>query len=357
MIDAQAVALCIAVGEKSPLEHFVRREAYARYDVGWVECGLFHLGKIVFGVAIELQYPDGDEGVVAMGPDFGEVEGVEGEAFGLLRGHDLHAECPAGEVADSDSAEEVMAGAVGILAVDDGSLGIAQAADPLLRDKVELAPDTLAHSVDERIGVASKAVHVAEAGGDAALAHGNGDLVEAFGQRCPDVPFGSVILSACLWVAVEGVVEIREFQRVANEEDGRVVAHEIPVALLGVELDGKAANVAVGVQVAALARSCGKAGKDGRDFTDLAEDGCGAVGCDIVCNREGAVSAPSLGMHAAFGQDFAVHVSHFFQMPDILQEHGTACSCGQTVGIVGYRRSGGGGEFMGRIHRTGSIVR
>ena len=42
-------------------------------------------------------------------------------------------------------------------------------------------------------------------------------------------------------------------QRVAHEEHRRVVADEVPVAFLGVELDGEAADVALGVGRAALA--------------------------------------------------------------------------------------------------------
>ena len=38
--------------------------------------------------------------------------------------------------------------------------------------------------------------------------------------------------------------EIGEFHRIVKEEHGRVVANQIEVALLGIELDGKAARIA-----------------------------------------------------------------------------------------------------------------
>ena len=44
-------------------------------------------------------------------------------------------------------------------------------------------------------------------------------------------------------VPLLGVDEVGEHQGVADEEDGGVVAHQVPVALLGVELDGKASWV------------------------------------------------------------------------------------------------------------------
>jgi hypothetical protein len=43
---------------------------------------------------------------------------------------------------------------------------------------------------------------------------------------------------------VDGVGKLH---RVADEQDRRVVAHPVPVALLGIELDGEAAHVALGV--------------------------------------------------------------------------------------------------------------
>ena len=45
-------------------------------------------------------------------------------------------------------------------------------------------------------------------------------------------------------VGLEGVDEIRELDRVADEEHFEVVADQIPVAVFGVELDGEAARVA-----------------------------------------------------------------------------------------------------------------
>jgi len=50
-----------------------------------------------------------------------------------------------------------------------------------------------------------------------------------------------------------GVDEGGEQDGVPDEEDGRVVAHQVPVALLRVELHGEAAGVADRVRAAHLA--------------------------------------------------------------------------------------------------------
>ena len=52
---------------------------------------------------------------------------------------------------------------------------------------------------------------------------------------------------------LRGVNQIRKLHRVLDEEHRDVVADEIPVALVGVELHGEAAHVARGVGRAALA--------------------------------------------------------------------------------------------------------
>jgi hypothetical protein len=44
-------------------------------------------------------------------------------------------------------------------------------------------------------------------------------------------------------LGLSGVDNIRELHGVLNEKDGDVVANNVPVALLCVELDGKTANI------------------------------------------------------------------------------------------------------------------
>src|SRR3546814_9883187 len=53
--------------------------------------------------------------------------------------------------------------------------------------------------------------------------------------------------------------EVRKLHRVAHEEDRRVVADQIVVALVGVELQREAAHVAPGIRAAHLARDGRKA--------------------------------------------------------------------------------------------------
>ena len=113
-------------------------------------------------------------------------------------------------------------------------------------------------------------------------------------------------------------------QRVAQEEHRRVVADDVPVALLGVELHGEAADVALGVGRAALAGHGREAHEQRRLLADLGEDlGLGVAG-DVVRDGERAEGARALGVHAPLGDHFAVEVGQLLEKPDVLQQHRAA---------------------------------
>jgi len=82
MIDPQAVALRISIGEQAPLQHLVRRIADARHDVGRRKRRLFDFGEDGFsGFRLSSKYPTFDQRKVTLWPDLGQVEGLKGKAF------------------------------------------------------------------------------------------------------------------------------------------------------------------------------------------------------------------------------------------------------------------------------------
>ena len=240
--------------------------------------------------------------------------------------------------------------AFAVLADDRLGFGVGQVLDALLRLEVELDPAALVLRVDEAEGVAAEAVHVAVGRRDAAVAHDDGDLVQRFGQRGPEVP---VVLRAAqvgARVALDGVVEVGELERVAQEEYRRVVADHVPVAFLGVELHGEAADVALGIGGAALAGHGGEAGEQLGLLADLGKDFRPRVFGDVVRDGEGAVGAGALGVHAPLGDDLAVEVGELFQEPDILQQLRPARAGGHHVLVVGNRAAGVGGQLLVVAH-------
>ncbi len=235
--------------------------------------------------------------------------------------------------------------ALAVLADELGRLLVAEVPDALLADPVELDPGALPGGVDQAEGVAAEPVHVAVAQRDAPLAHRDGDLVERLGQQGPEVP---VVLRAAqvgARVALHGVVQIRELERVAEEEDGRVVAHEVPVALVGVQLDGEPADVALRVRGAALAGHGAEAHEEVGLLARLEHLGARVLG-DVVGDGEGAERAGPLGVHPALRDHLAVEVGELLQIPHVLHQHRAALAGRERVLVVGDRGPEVGGELV-----------
>ncbi|OPY90658.1 MAG: hypothetical protein A4E72_00541 [Syntrophus sp. PtaU1.Bin208] len=320
VVDAEPVTLGVAIGEEAPLEHLVGREADAGNDMGRIEGRLLDLGKVVLRVLVQLEDPHLDEGIIPVIPDLGQIEGMIGTGVRIGLRHDLHVEGPTGEIALLDALIEVPL--VGLPALADGGLGlgIRQVLDPLLGLEVELDPEALVFGVDEAEGVAAETVHMTIGCGNAPVAHDDGHLVERLRQGRPEVPVVEGAAQVCAGVPLDGMIEIREFQGIAEEENRRIVSHEIPVALLSVELHGEAPDIPLGIRSPSLAGNGGKAKEALRFLSDLRENLRSGVLGDVMGNSEDAVSAGPLGVHPAFGDHLTVEVGQLLQKPDVLQE-------------------------------------
>jgi hypothetical protein len=71
--------------------------------------------------------------------------------------------------------------------------------------------------------------------------------VQGLGQGGPEIPVVPGAPHVRARVPLDGVVQVGELERVAQEEDGRIVADQVPVPFLRVELDGEAPEVALGI--------------------------------------------------------------------------------------------------------------
>ena len=131
-------------------------------------------------------------------------------------------------------------------------------------------------------------MHVPEGLGDAAVAHGDGDLVQRFGQVGPKAPVVLRVAQIGARVALDRAVEVGKLQRVAVEEHRRVVAHDVPVAFSGIEAQREPADVALGVSPATLAGDSGEPGEHLAGVADLTEDFSLRVLGDVVRHAERA---------------------------------------------------------------------
>src|SRR5690606_39983531 len=107
VMRAEAVTVCVRIGEHARLQHLVRRIADAWNDVRRRERSLLDLSKIVVGVAVELQDTDLDRRIVRMRPDLGQVKRIVRGLLSVELWHDLNLDGPLRELAALDAAEQL----------------------------------------------------------------------------------------------------------------------------------------------------------------------------------------------------------------------------------------------------------
>ena len=113
---------------------------------------------------------------------------------------------------------------------------------------VELDELALALGVDEAEGVHAESLDHAQAARDRAVGHRPHHHVQRLRHQADEVPERVVrrgrLRIAAVRLHLHAVDEVRELDRVLDEEYRDVVADQVPVPGVRVELDGKAAHVA-----------------------------------------------------------------------------------------------------------------
>ena len=345
MVDAEPVAVGVAVGEQPGLQHLVGTGADAGNHMARVEGRLLHVREVVVRDAVQLHAAHLDERVVAVGPHFGEVEGVDLVVGCVCLGHQLYLERPRRMVAPPDRLVEVLL-VVGLIdACGAGRLGLGQAADALVGLEVELHPVTLTGCVDPLEGVRPVSVHVAPARGQAPVAEEPGELVGGLRRVGEEVPDVVGFLPVGVGVVLLGVDEVRELQRIPDEEDRRVVPGEVPVALGRVELHREASGIPHRVGAPLGPGHGGEADEDLGLLAALRHHVHAGVPADgVVGDGERAVGPGADGVDDPFGDALAVEAGELLDQVLIGEEHGPPGPRGVAVLVVGDGSPGLGRE-------------
>jgi len=141
VIGAQAVAVGIGVGEEAGLQDGIGGGLDVRDEMGRREGGLFDLGEVVLGILVENKLSDGSERVLAVGPDFGEIENVVSEFLRLVGGHSLNIDLPGGGFSRLDGLKQGLSTMVGVLSGDFGSGGSIEGLKATVNAQVDLDVD------------------------------------------------------------------------------------------------------------------------------------------------------------------------------------------------------------------------
>ena len=202
--------------------------------------------------------------------------------------------------------------------------------------------------VDEAEGVDAKAFHEAERARDGAVRHHPHDHVHAFGRQGDEVPEIVVrrlrLRKGAVRLLLDGVNHVRKLDGVLDEEHRDVVADDVPVAFLGIELDGKAANVAREVERTLAAGDGGEPHKGRRPLTGALEQiGAGVFRQRLVVLEE-AMRAVAARMHDALGNPLMVEMEDLLAEMEILDQRRTARTDLERILVVRYRTALRGGQ-------------
>src|SRR6267378_6801760 len=183
-------------------------------------------------------------------------------------------------------------------------------------------------------------MHMPEGLWNSAFGHDDCDLMECLWKKRPEVP---VILSAPktgAGVALDRVVEVREAERIAEEKDWSIVSDDVPISLFSVEIESKAADIALRIGCPAFPSDARKAREHRRLLSDPRKNRCLGVLGDVVRCRESSMRPPAFGMHPALRNDLAIKVGELLNQPDVLEESRTTTTGCQNIGVVRYGSTG-----------------
>ena len=269
-----------------------------------------------------------------MAPCLGYVERILLILLCLLLGHNLEIHFPTRKVAPLYGAEQITLMTLAVFCYNGCRLFVGQVLYTLLGEKMELDPHAFALRINQTIGMGTEAVHVSVGCRDATVGHDDGDLVKSLRQHSPEVPVVLRRTHIGVRIALHRMIEVRKLQRVANEEHRGVIAHKVPIALVGVELNGETADVAFGIGCPTFACNGRETHKDVGLLANMGEDTGTGISGYIMSDGEMAKSATPLCVHTTFGYDFAVEVGEFLHQPHIFHQERAAPPCRNGIGIV-----------------------
>ena len=193
---------------------------------------------------------------------------------------------------------------------------------------VELDEVRITRRVDQPEGVHAKALHHAQAAWNATVRHHPHQRVRGLGAERGEVPEGVVRRSglrhAVVRLGLHRVHEVGELHRVLDEEHRNVVAHQIPVAFVGVELDGKATDVARSVGRATFPSDGGEAREHRRDLAGGLERSGAGEGRHRLVGLEEAVGRGAARVHDALGDALVIEVRDLLAQDEIFEQRWAA---------------------------------
>ena len=117
---------------------------------------------------------------------------------------------------------------------------------------VKFHPETFVFLVDKTKRMTAKPVHLTQIFGNTSIAHQNHHLMKSFGTKTPKIPCCRGTAQVRFRISFLRMNEIGKLERIANKKHRRVVAHQIPVALIGIKFHSKTPHISFRIGSSAL---------------------------------------------------------------------------------------------------------
>ncbi len=304
---------------------------------------MLRLCKEVVGPAVEHHAADWLQRHELLRDQLRRVEMIERKPCCILFREELHREFPLGKVARFDGFEHVAPVIVGIGAselhrfVPHGGLN-AQLGPP-----VKLDEGRVTFVVHQSKAVNAEPLDHPQRPRQGAIGHDPHHHVHGLRRQRDVVPErivrGCRLRESAIGFHLHGMDEIGEFDRVLDEEHRDVVADQVPVAFLRIQLDGEAAHVARRVHRSCTARDGGEACEHRRAFAHLGQY---LRRCELgqrVGELEESVYGGSARVDDAFRDAFVIEVRDLLAENEVFEQRRSARICFQRVLVVRDRRA------------------
>ena len=193
---------------------------------------------------------------------------------------------------------------------------------------------------------------------DGAIGHDPHHHMHGFRRERNEIPEGVVgacrLRKAAVGLHFHGMDEVGEFDGILDEENRNVVADQVPVAFLGVKLDGKTAYVTRGIDRTGTACDGRYTGKHRCLLTHLGEYLGGGVLLQRGGQLEKSMHARPPRMNDPLRNSLVIEMGDFFAKDEILQKRRTARIGPERVLIIGKRDALVRGER--RVLSTSDLV-
>lgn len=245
-IGSKAMAMGIGIGKEPGLQDSISRRTHSRHKVTRRKCGLLSLCEMIDGVSVEDDLSDFDEGIVLLRDHLGGIKKVVfiiGD-FPLRNG--LDAELPLSSLSGVDVVDHVPLGVIWILETLSGLLE-GHILDSRESTNMDLNPKDLALLILPAEAMSAVLMHMPVVFGSAPVAEVHHIQMAGFIVVGDEVPKVIGVFEISARVLLSGVCQVRKFHWILNPKYGQRIAHEIPIALLGVKLEAKTSRVPLGI--------------------------------------------------------------------------------------------------------------